>query len=417
MADPQNEPYLEVAHRIAASLCRDALRSGERCNWLGDSMESMDGQMRPIHRSFGGDLYGGTAGIAMFLAQVDRFRPDPLLRATARGALEHALRDAEAMAPPQRLGFYTGASWAGYGAARIGELTDNGSLVERGLELLERTTVVDDASPVDVLSGAAGIIGPLLALHAKYKRDWMVDHALAAGDLLVRRARASGNAVSWNVLGEEWATADLTGYSHGAAGIALALFELMQATGEKRFTATADGALQYERATFSPQQQNWPDFRRVGAGVPQQQATYSLGWCHGAPGIGLARLRIYKLTGRPDVWEEATAALRGTYTPLATHAPTSMFALCHGAAGNAELFIDAGDVLGDAGYTAIAEAIGRQGIERFHIPRRPWPSGLTSGGQTPGFMLGLAGIGYFYLRLYDRATVPSLLVVGPNGSA
>jgi lantibiotic modifying enzyme len=90
-----------------------------------------------------------------------------------------------------------------------------------------------------------------------------------------------------------------------------------------------------------------------------------------------------------------------------------MFALCHGAAGNAELFLDAGEILGDPGFTAIAEAIGRQGIERFHAPRRPWPSGLTTGGQTPGLMLGLAGIGYFYLRLYDSASVPSLLVVGP----
>jgi hypothetical protein len=107
------------------------------------------------------------------------------------------------------------------------------------------------------------------------------------------------------------------------------------------------------------------------------------------------------------------AALRGTYTPLATLQPTAMFALCHGAAGNAELFIEAGEVLGDPGYTAIAEAIGRQGIERYHEPRRPWPSGLTAGGDTPGLMLGLAGIGYFYLRLHDHAT-PSVLTIVPR---
>ena len=90
--------------------------------------------------------------------------------------------------------------------------------------------------------------------------------------------------------------------------------------------------------------------------------------------------------------------------------PTAMFALCHGAAGNAELFIEAGEVLGDPGYTAIAEAIGRQGIERYHEPRRPWPSGLTAGGDTPGLMLGLAGIGYFYLRLAIPA-IPSILLL------
>jgi len=406
-----SDAWLDVAHRIAATLCRDALRSDGRCNWLGDAMETIDGQMRSVHRSFGGDLYGGTAGIALFLAEVDRFAPDPLLRATARGAIEHALRAADG-----GIGFYHGATGAGFAAARIGELMDDEALAERGLDLVERTTAAGDDSPIDVLTGAAGTIGPLLALHAKYKREWMLDRAFAAGDLIVRRGRTNGNAVSWSVLGDAWAVADLTGYAHGAAGFALALFELAHATGEQRFSATAEAALAYERALFSPQQQNWPDFRRAGANMPQQQTTYAVGWCHGAPGIGLARLRLYKLTRRPDVWEEATAALRGTYTPLSTLAPNSMFALCHGAAGNAELFIEAGQVLGDAGYTAIAEAIGRQGIERFHAPRRPWPSGLTTGGQTPGLMLGLAGIGYFYLRLHDSAGVPSVLVVGPTSA-
>ena len=402
-----NEAWLDVAHRIATVLCRDAVRANGRCNWLGDAMETIGGQMRGVHRSCAADLYGGTSGIALFLAQVERFRPDPLLRDTARGAIEHALHGANGA-----IGFYQGAAGIAFAAARVGQLLDDEELAERGLALLE-TIEIGDEAPLDVLTGAAGTIGPMLALPAQYKRDWMLDRAFAAGDLVVRRARANGNAVSWRVLPEEWTTADLTGYSHGAAGFALALFELTHATGEQRFAAAAEGALLYERAAFSQQQQNWPDFRRAAPNVPQQQPSYSLGWCHGAPGIGLSRLRLYKLTGRPDVWEEATAALRGTYTPLSTLAPSSMFALCHGAAGNAELFLDAGEVLGDAGYTAIAEAIGRLGIERFHTPRRPWPSGLTTGGQTPGLFLGLAGIGYFYLRLYDSASVPSLLVVGP----
>ena len=144
---------------------------------------------------------------------------------------------------------------------------------------------------------------------------------------------------------------------------------------------------------------------------------YSLGWCHGAPGIGLSRLRAYELLQREDIYEEAGAALRATYAPLATMPATAMFAPCHGAAGNAELFLAAFEVLGDEGYLAIAEAIGRQGLERYHEPRRPWPSGLTSGGQTPALMLGLAGIGYFYLRLYDRQSVPSLLLVRATTTA
>jgi lantibiotic modifying enzyme len=408
-----DEIYAGVARDIAATLCRDAIRDGDRCNWLGDSMENLDGQLRKVHRSFGGDLYAGTSGVALFLASVDRVRPDPLFRRTARAAIRHALGDAASMSNALRLGFYTGATGAAYAAVRIGEAFDDDALIEEGLSLFESASVIDEQSPIDILSGAAGIIGPLLDLRTRHKHDWMLDRAKEAGELLLRRARRSDQGVSWSVLGDEWATADLTGYSHGASGFALALMHLARATGnDARYTEAADGALRYERSCYSPQQQNWPDFRRT-SGAQSPAIGFSLGWCHGAPGIGLSRLHAYRLTQRQDIFEDAGAALRGTYTPLATLQPSAMFALCHGAAGNAELFIEAGEVLGDPGYTAIAEAIGRQGIERYHEPRRPWPSGLTAGGQTPGLMLGLAGIGYFYLRLHDHAT-PSLLTIVPR---
>ncbi|HEX2060491.1 MAG TPA: lanthionine synthetase LanC family protein, partial [Thermoanaerobaculia bacterium] len=356
-----NEAFLDVAHRIAMTLCRDAIRDGDRCNWLGDAMESANQQVHALHRSFRGDLYGGTSGIAVFLAQTHRFRPDPVLRDTALGAIEQASRDAPTFAESHRVGFYTGVTGIGFAAARVGEILDEPELVKRGLALVEEATVVHDESPVDVLSGAAGIVGPLLALHAKHQRAWMLDRAVAAGEVILRRARSSDRGVSWSIFGDDFAAADLTGYSHGAAGIALALLELAQISGDERFRTAAEGALQYERSWFSPENQNWPDLRRNGVGPAAPAIGYSLGWCHGAPGIGMSRLRAYELLQREDIYEEAGAALRGTYAPLATLAPNAMFALCHGAAGNAELFLEAFEVSGDEGYLAIAEAIGRQG--------------------------------------------------------
>lgn len=407
-----DEECLDTAERIAATLCRDAIRDGGRCNWIGPATEPFGGRMRELHRSLHGDLYGGTGGIALFLAEADRFRPDPLLRCTARAAIEHALACAATMPGP--LGFYTGATGIGFAAVRIGEITGEEPLVARGLALLKAASAVEETSPVEVLSGVAGIIGPLLALYSRHGDEWLVDRARAAGDLLLRRGRRSAHGVSWNVLGDDWTSADLTGYAHGTAGIALALFELAWATGEERYAAHAEGALAYERACFSPQHQNWPDFRCTGAGTAPPGPAYSLGWCHGAPGVGLGRLRAYRFLPGETILEEILAALSGTYAPLATLAPAETFALCHGAAGRAELFIEAGEILGDPGYTAIAEAIARQGMERYHHPRRPWPCGVTGSGEPPSLMRGLAGIGYFYLRLYDPKSVPSALVVGPD---
>jgi lantibiotic biosynthesis protein len=41
---------------------------------------------------------------------------------------------------------------------------------------------------------------------------------------------------------------------------------------------------------------------------------------------------------------------------------------------------------------------------------------FAEGGETPGLMLGLAGIGYSYLRLCDPA-IPSILIVQPENYA
>jgi lantibiotic modifying enzyme len=202
---------------------------------------------------------------------------------------------------------------------------------------------------------------------------------------------------------------DLTGYSHGAAGIALALLELFARTGDERFREAALGGFAYERRHFSAEQQNWPDFRSFASPTPERLG-YSMAWCHGAPGIGLSRLRALALTGDLTYRREAEAALSATYRALAVPTAADGYSLCHGLGGNAELFLVAAEILGEERYRAVAESVGDRGIQTVHQHRNPWPCGVLSGGETPNLMLGTAGIGYFYLRLHDSARVPSALV-------
>jgi lantibiotic biosynthesis protein len=56
-------------------------------------------------------------------------------------------------------------------------------------------------------------------------------------------------------------------------------------------------------------------------------------------------------------------------------------------------------MLSDPRWTAIARTVADAGIERYESRRIPWPSGLHQGHETPDLMLGIAGIGYFYLRM------------------
>ena len=112
---------------------------------------------------------------------------------------------------------------------------------------------------------------------------------------------------------------------------------------------------------------------------------------------------------------EAEAAIRATAKMLsaATHAWTDNFSLCHGLTGNAELLIYASQVLEDTRHLSLVNTIGELGIERYRKLKLPWPCGVPGAGESPNLMLGLAGIGHFYLRLYDSSKPNLPLMVLP----
>jgi lantibiotic modifying enzyme len=408
-----NEQYLDTAASIGARLCRDALWDGDRCNWLGDSMEFHAAEWKVGHRSFGPELYSGTTGIALFLATLNRYRPDPLFADTARGAIRQALSRADDLPPQIRHALYSG--WLGMAVALFdcAALLDDASLRAEALRLVDAHRGAElDPMSLDIIGGAAGAIVALNALDRRLGDGHYLGEARRYGDHIVAQAKKHEKSWSWTTMlpmgpGEQ---KDLTGYSHGAAGVALALLELYARTNDARYLEAAMQGFAYEREHFSEAQQNWPDFRSFGAPAPQQPG-YSTAWCHGAPGIGLSRLRAYALT-RDDVFRrEAEAAIAGTYRPLTMPPQNDNWSLCHGLGGNAELFLLAADVFGEDRYRAPADAIGMRGIEAVQLQRNPWPCGVVSGGETPGLLLGLAGIGYFYLRLFDAKRVPSMLLI------
>src|SRR4029077_11160115 len=231
-------------------------------------------------------------------------------------------------------------------------------------------------------------------------------------------ARRHGDALSWTTLpGADPAQPDLTGFSHGTAGIAWALLELAATTGEARFSEAAESAFRYERRCFDPRQGNWPDFRAAQSGpTGAPEWGCSLAWCHGAPGIALSRARAFRLTGSAEAKSEAAIAIatteRGVRQALATAGGD--FSLCHGLAGNAECAAVAARILGNGAGTGADLDLARFGVERYHSDRAPWPCGVPGGGENPSLMLGLAGIGHFYLRLALPERIPSILMVTPE---
>lgn len=415
--------YLETAAALGADLCRDALWDGSRCNWLGDSMEFVLGGWQVVHRTFGPDLYGGTSGIALFLARLYEATGEKLFRVTAEGAAAHALSRWETLPHGGRVGYYAGSIGIADALIQCAEALELPDLRQTALSTLQAHLTAEPGKyMIDVIGGIAGAIPPLLRLGSRYSRPDFLERAIGFGDRLLACANRREEGWSWTTIepSADSSSRDLTGFSHGAAGVVWALLELYRQTGRVELLEAARQGIRYEQSHFQPGVENWPDFR--GQPVVSADGTSrfncALAWCHGAPGIALGRLRGYQITGDVEMRAQAETAVRSTARGLATGAPgQESYCLCHGVGGNAEALILASSILGDANYLRLAEQAGTRGIELYQKADLSWPCGVTGGGLNPSMLLGTAGIGYFYLRLHNPVRYPSVLISDATGVA
>lgn len=381
-----------LAHRIAGS----AVWSDGRCNWMGaPASERSRVSGRAAVAALGPDLYEGTSGVALFLAEAAARLDEPRLRAAALGAIRLSLEQAGRL---EAGGLYAGRLGVAYAAVRVAALHEADD-VAAGAAALVESWRPDPTAGDDVMGGRAGSVVGLVALAAP---DGV---ATALGDELIARARPGPDGWSWRDP-RRAAMHDLCGYAHGASGVGHAAAELYGATGENRFRDAAERAFAYERSWFDPPSGTWPDLRgvarRTGRRAPVVPAADS--WCNGAGGIALARLRAHALLGTPALRRDADLALAACerhVIGLLGRDPHD-FSLCHGAAG-------AADVLLEGGREELAAQLGRLGIELHGRGAPGFPCGVP-GGETPALMQGLAGIGLFYLRLADRGVASPLLV-------
>src|SRR5207249_10174819 len=84
----QVRPFLEAARRIGRGLVRSAYWAADRglCNWVGRSTQELTQVGAPIVptvAALGPDLYGGSAGVALFLAQLAAIAGDRDAQAAA----------------------------------------------------------------------------------------------------------------------------------------------------------------------------------------------------------------------------------------------------------------------------------------------------------------------------------------------
>lgn len=185
----------------------------------------------------------------------------------------------------------------------------------------------------------------------------------------------------------------LNGMSHGAAGFAYALTSLSAASGREDFAQAAAECIEFENSSFDSERANWPDLRSDAASWPCQ-------WCHGATGIGLARIATVKQAGMkaPGILRDVQSAVDGARTAR----PAAVDTLCCGTLGSIEFFCEAASILGRSDLRDLA-------LQRFtemlataaSTGDYRWNSG--NGQFNLGLFRGCSGVGYTALRRIDNS--------------
>jgi hypothetical protein len=415
---PGSEALLNTAHMIGRRLSQEAVWHEDRCNWLGAEpvqQSRLSGQPSMTYRALGPELYSGTSGVALFLAELYAATGDAQVRRAALGAIRQALANADTVPPPDRLGFYAGWIGIALAAARVGTILGEKVLLVHAAQLLRRSAGEHHGGhEFDLTSGYAGAIAALVVLRDILEDASLLGFAAQLGEELLKTADETDAGYSWKSVAFP-KRRNLTGFSHGTAGVGYALLELFATRGDSRYLEAAGQAFRYERYWFDAAAGNWPDFREEpGRGKRgKQPLSFATFWCHGAPGIALSRLRAYEVLHDESCKDEAITALQTTREMVGATLRSGIgnYSLCHGLAGNAEVLLYGRKVLGREwadGHVGAFE-VANAGIETYADRGLSWPCG-TGGGETPSLMLGLAGIGHFYLRLRDQA-MPSALIL------
>ncbi|MDF5720224.1 MAG: type 2 lanthipeptide synthetase LanM family protein [Rhizonema sp. PD37] len=391
------EQLLAGAQAVGKRLEWLALRGEDNASWICLKLiKERYWSLVPIDVN----LYDGLSGVVMFLAYLGKLTQEERYTALATDGLTNLRRQQQG----NRLSITSIGGFEGWGGliyvlTHLGVLWNESALLAEAEELAELLPpLIEQNKQLDIVGGAAGCIGSLLSLYYCKPSQRILSTIIQCGERLIACMQPMEQGIGWLTT----ATKPLAGFAHGAAGIAWALLELAALTGEERFRKLAIRGIIYERSLFSPKVGNWYDLRRN-----DNQAKFMTAWCHGAPGIGLARLRSLPHFDDVEVYTEIQVALETTLA----HGFGINHSLCHGDLGNLELLLLASKIFKESEWPSQVNRLTH--IILDSIRQHGWLCGNPLRVETPGLMTGLAGIGYGLLRLAEPEIVPSALLLEP----
>jgi lantibiotic modifying enzyme len=311
-----------------------------------------------VRRDFAPGLGWGTAAPAMFFAEAFAATGDERWLAAAMGGSRWMAANLDAVAEAEAgCGLFTGiGGWAVVldEIARMAgdeEAAAASVLAGRVLRKIEGKASVAPGGGVqwhdltEILWGTAGIGCLLLTTGPAYLGDRALELATGAGEWLLTQAEDSRGGIRWSLgAGAYTAGRDprtrYPNFAHGTAGIAFFLARLAAETGERRFLDAALAGTEWIMTTVRTDDDTCAAYHHE----PDATGLFTLGWCHGPPGLGWLFRQLEVSTGDRS-WR--TWLRRAARTDLTSGIPARKepgfwdnVSRCCGSAGVAEFFLD-----------------------------------------------------------------------------
>lgn len=278
----------------------------------------------------------------------------------------------------------------------------------------------------EILWGTAGIGCLMLSLGSEYLGPAALELAVGSGDWLLAQAEEAPAGIRWS-LGAGYEASHpgnrrrFPNFAHGAAGIGFFLARLAEVSGERRFLDASLAATEWIMTTVSTEDGTCAAFHHE----PDGTDLFTLGWCHGPPGLGWLFRQLELTTGAAQ-WRGWLR--RAARADRISGIPEQKFpgywdnvARCCGSAGVAEFFLDlhrlegdpddlafAGTLVDDLLERAISDSAGMRWSNYEHRAAEPNLPPETT------YLQGAPGIGSTLLRLHRHLAGDPWTVAWPH---
>lgn len=279
-------PYLAAALKAERWIAGAAVSGPDGLAWPAEPQDP---------KSVNSSLYAGNPGVVLFYLELYAATGDKVYLQKACAGADYLIADLPAQ---KTTGLYEGLAGIGFAFEETYRASSAEKYRRAFLECLDRIRKsarqagqgIEWDGTTDIISGAAGTGLFLLYASSGLSDKTYLDLAAKAGDRLVELGKTEGGGLKWAM--DEKFPRLMPNFSHGTAGVAYFLATLHEKTNKKGYLDAALAGAKYLLSIAKTD----GDACLIFHNEPDGKDLYYLGWCHGP--VGTARLfyRLFKVT-------------------------------------------------------------------------------------------------------------------------